>query len=362
MYRSAAARASAESAAEVPPGSDTRPGNAKIDRNRMADGAFIGIEIGGTKLQLVAGDNASRITHRVRLRADRAAGGPGICRQLETGLAEIRAATGTGIAAVGVGFGGPVDRETGRIVRSHQVESWENFPLRDWLGERAGRVPVAVENDANAAALAEALAGAGAGFRTVFYCNFGSGVGGALVMEGGIVYHGAPPGEMEFGHLRLSPDGATVESRCSGWAVDGRIRAECARSTRDSALARLVALDPGGEARHLPAALAAGDPLARRVIDEVAGDIGFALSHVVHLAHPDVIVLGGGLALVGEPLRDAVAKALTPHVMEAFAPGPPVALASLGEDAVPVGALHLAIRAAASAYIKQDSKEREHGT
>jgi glucokinase len=81
----------------------------------------------------------------------------------------------------------------------------------------------------------------------------------------------------------------------------------------------------------------------------VASDIGFALSHVVHLAHPDVIVLGGGLALVGEPLRAAVADALTPHVMQAFAPGPTVALAALGEDAVPVGAVNLAIRAALSA-------------
>ena len=321
----------------------------------MVDGAFIGIEIGGTKLQLVAGDALSRVKHRLRLSADRTAGGAGICRQVEAGLAELRAATGASIAGVGVGFGGPVDRETGRIVRSHQVAGWENFPLRDWLSERAGRAPVAVENAATTAALAEAITGAGAGFETVFYCNFGSGVGGALVMGRGVVYHGAPPGEMEFGHLRLNRgDGQTVESRCSGWAVDARVRAECARSPRDSALARLVALDPGHEARHLATALTAGDPLAQRVIDEVAADIGFALSHVIHLAHPDVIVLGGGLSLAGEPFRAAVAAALRPFVMEAFAPGPVVALAALGEDAVPVGALHLAIRAG--------SKEGEHGT
>jgi glucokinase len=154
---------------------------------------------------------------------------------------------------------------------------------------------------------------------------------------------------MEFGHLRMNREGETVESRCSGWAVDKRVRGECARSSRDSALARLATMDPGTEARHLPAALAASDPLAQRLIDEVAADIGFALSHVVHLAHPDVIVLGGGLSLVGEPLRAAVEAALWPHVMEAFAPGPRVALAALGEDAVPVGALHLAVAAAGGA-------------
>jgi glucokinase len=127
--------------------------------------------------------------------------------------------------------------------------------------------------------------------------------------------------------------------------VDQRIRTECARSPRDSTLARLVALDPGNEARHLAAALAADDVVARRMLDEIAADIGFAVSHVVHLAHPDVVVLGGGLSLVGEPLRAAVESALRPHVMEAFAPGPRVALAALGEDAVPIGALHLAIAA-----------------
>ena len=316
------------------------------------DGVFIGIEIGGTKLQLVAGDGRSGIACRVRLEADRAGGGDAICRHIENAISELRAATGTTIAGVGVGFGGPVDRESGRIARSHQVEGWENFPLRDWLRDRTGGVAVVVENDSNAAAFAEAMAGAGAGYQTVFYCNFGSGVGGALV-NGGAIYHGAPPGEMEFGHLRLSRDGETVESRCSGWAVDKRIRGECGQSSRDSALARLVAMDPGTEARHLSAALAASDPLAQRVIDEVAADIGFALSHVVHLAHPDVIVLGGGLSLVGEPLRAAVEAALSRHVMEAFAPGPEVLLAALGEDAVPVGALHLAVAAAAGGASKE---------
>ena len=321
------------------------------------DGVFIGIEIGGSKLQLVAGDALSRVTRRVRLSVTRGSDGSQICSQIEAGLAELRGAQHTPVAGVGVGFGGPVDRETGRIVRSHQVPGWENFPLRDWIAERAGRVPVTVENDSNAACLAEALTGAGAGFETVFYCNFGSGVGGALVTARGTVYLGAPPGDMEFGHLRLGrDDGATVESRCSGWAVDDRIRAECSRAARDSALARLVALYPGAEARHLAAALAAGDAVAQRVLDDVAADIGFALSHVVHLAHPDVIVLGGGLALVGEPFRAAVAEALRPFVMEAFAPGPQVTLAALGEDAVPVGALHLAVRALIG------NKEVQHDT
>jgi glucokinase len=324
----------------------------------MTRRVFLGIEIGGTKLQLVIGDTACHVIGRRRISVPRDAGGAWIRSQIETCLAEP--SEGFELLGVGVGFGGPVDRDAGRIARSHQVDGWENFPLRDWLSERAGRVPVAVENDANTAGFGEAVAGAGAGFQTVFYCNFGSGVGGALVTgRGAAIYHGAPPGEMEFGHLRLGRDGGTVESKCSGWAVDERIRKECARAPRDSTLARLAAMDPGGESRHLAAALAASDPLAERVLRDVAADIGFALSHVVHLAHPDVIVLGGGLSLVGELLRAAVAEALAPHVMEAFRPPPWVALTALGEDSVPVGALHLAAQAAAAAESGSSNKEVE---
>src|SRR5207248_2712176 len=137
--------------------------------------------------------------------------------------------------------------------------------------------------------------------------------------------HGAPPGEAEFGHLRLDRGGATVESRCSGWAIDRRIGA--LRDERpQSILARALDRTPGGEARHLAAALAGHDGTAQMILDELADDLAFALSHVTHLFHPKVVVLGGGLALVGGPLRAAVADAVPKYVMDAFAPGPVVRL------------------------------------
>ena len=89
-------------------------------------------------------------------------------------------------------------------------------------------------------------------------------------------------------------------------------------------------------------ALAAGDGAALRILNETAEDLAFALSHVTQLMHPQVIVMGGGLSLVGEPLRAAVAAALPRLVMEVFHGGPEVKLAALGEDAVPTGALLLA--------------------
>jgi glucokinase len=198
-------------------------------------------------------------------------------------------------------------------------------------------LPVWTENDANTAALGEAAHGAGAGFNPVFYVTLGSGVGGGCVVNGRI-YHGAAPGESEIGHLRLDKSGTIVEQRCSGWAVDARIRELKTRGS-PSLLCDALPPEPGGEASLLPQALAAQDAAAQEILSEVADDLAFALSHVTHLFHPEVVVLGGGLALIGEPLRESVARRLTKYTMDVFHGGPVVKLAALGENAVPVGCL-----------------------
>jgi glucokinase len=116
----------------------------------------------------------------------------------------------------------------------------------------------------------------------------------------------------------------------------------------ESLMARLTQGLKNGEAKQLGLALAQQDPDAREIVMRTAEDLAFGLSHVVHLFHPAVIVLGGGLSLLGEPLRAAVSAALPEYIMAAFRPGPSVALAALGEDAVPMGALELARAAAES--------------
>lgn len=300
------------------------------------DGTFLGLEIGGTKLQLVAGSADGSITRRWRADIDAHAGADGIRRQITAWLPEAQALAPV---ALGVGFGGPVDWRTGQIARSHQVEGWSGFPIGTWLSDPLA-IPVLVDNDANVAALGEAHRGRGRGAASVFYATLGSGVGGGLVLDGQI-FHGARPGESELGHVRLDKSGTLVEQRCSGWAVDRRIR-EAIALHPGSPLAEMAAGTTRGEARFLAKALDREDPLAHAIMSELADNLAFALSHVTHLMHPDRIVLGGGLAMVGEPLRLAVAEALKLYIMEVFLPGPALFLSGLGEDAVPTGALLLA--------------------
>lgn len=304
---------------------------------KAAGGLFIGIEIGGTKLQVVTGNGRGRIIERHRFAVDRGLGAEGIRRQLRSAVEEI--VEDASPAAVGVGYGGPVDWRNGQIRCSHHIAGWSDFELGRWL-TKLTNAPVFVDNDANVAALGEAVRGAGEDANPVFYVTLGSGVGGGLVVDG-CIYHGAGPGEAEIGHVRLDRSGTILESRCSGWSVDARIRA-LSEGEPGSVLVKLSRKDPGNEARHLGAALRKKDEAALRIVREVAEDLAFGLSHVTQLFHPEIIIIGGGLSKLGEPLRAAVDRALRPLVMKAFAPGPRVCLAKLGDDVVPVGALILA--------------------
>jgi glucokinase len=297
---------------------------------------FLGIEIGGTKLQVVAGKGREIIDRR-RFAIDPKAGGEGIRRQISSVLPELCANHAP--KAIGVGFGGPLNWRTGRIACSNQIEGWSDFPLAEWLTKETG-LSVKIENDADIAAWAEFSTGADAGADPLFYMTLGSGIGGGLV-AGGAIYHGALPGQAEIGHLRVDRAAPRLEKLCSGWAVDQKIR-DARGKHPDSLLFQLIGNESRGESRHLAPAIAKGDVLAQKIIRETGETLALALSHVTHLMHPEVIVIGGGLSLVGEPLRSAVAEALPAFLIPAFQPGPRVALASLGEDVVPIGALLLA--------------------
>lgn len=303
----------------------------------MNERLYLGIEIGGSKLQVVLGNNQANIIDRRRFTVEKGAGGAGIRKQIAVAVDDFQHKHR--ISGVGIGFGGPVDWRTGKISCSHHIEGWTDFDLVPWM-QGIAHAPVRVDNDANTAALAEALKGAGQSLNPVFYVTLGSGVGGGLVVNEQI-YHGAIPGEAEIGHVRLDKSGVIVEDRCSGWAVDKRIRAGV-REEPDSVLAKLIGNTAGGEARQLGKAIQSGDALAVRILEETAEDLAFALSHVVHLCHPEVIILGGGLSLLGGVLSSAVQKNLPGFLMDSFKPGPKVCLATLGEDVVTAGALLLA--------------------
>lgn len=297
---------------------------------------YAGIEIGGTKLQIRIEDEQGKVLHHFR-----SANPPSTTAEdLRTIIREKMTALQDtfDISATGVGFGGPIDRQKGMIFQSFQVPGWTDFHFSSWFDDWCSS-PVFIENDANVAALGEALRGAGRNFDKVFYVTLGSGVGSGFVTNG-ILYQGYPV-EMEFGHLKIDPSGTELEEVCSGWAINKKI---LKRVSLDGAgtLASLVRKNPGHESRHLAEAMRKNDKYAAEIFDNATEALSFCLSHVVHLLGPDIIVIGGGLSLMGTIITNAIRARFTTLLMDIFQPGPVLQIAALGEEVVPIGAIEYA--------------------
>jgi glucokinase len=338
---------------------------------------FLGIEIGGTKLQLGVGrGDGSLLVSLERAIVNPARGAEGIREQIERiGLTLIARHP---IDAIGIGFGGPVDRRAGRTITSHQIEGWDDFPLADWC-RSLFNLPVVLANDSDSAGTAEARFGAGKGRRVVFYINVGSGIGGALVIDGK-PHSGGLGIAAEVGHLRPglaadTPD-QTVESLASGWAIAEMARSRLADPASHPLSAAMFDDEPrepelvrqrliereeaeelfagdllercGGRVdrlttQQLGQAALEGNELAREIFRRAAKVVGWAIAQAITLVAPEVVVVGGGVPLLGDelyldPVRKEVGRYVFPPLRDSFEIVP----AALGEEVVVHGVLALA--------------------
>jgi glucokinase len=331
---------------------------------------YLGIEIGGTKLQLGVGDGRhADLSVLERRDIDSRRGAAGILEQLEQTAAPLLQRYE--ITRVGIGFGGPVDAAAGRVIISHQIDGWQDFALNDWCRRRLG-LPAVLGNDCDAAALAEARYGAGRGHRLVFYVTVGTGIGGGFAIDG--MLHGAGrPAVAEIGHLRpgLHADqpAATVESVASGTGIAALAKAlvrgqqTACSNWLPADVGHSHATPPGpvppadrddlircagGDiqrltARHVGLAAAEGNRTAVAVLAQSCSVLGWAIAQTITLLAPEIVVLGGGVSLLGEglflaPLRRAVERYVFPPLLGTYRIVP----AALGEAVVVHGALALA--------------------
>lgn len=314
---------------------------------------YLGIEIGGTKLQLGLGAGDGHIAALWRGAVNPAEGSEGIRKQIERAVPELLAKANLDRGALrgaGIGFGGPTDDATRTVIKSHQIQGWDGFPLADWVSDLVG-VPAVLCNDADVAGLGEALFGAGKGLSPIFYITIGSGIGGGLIIDGQI-YRGVGRGAAEIGHLLVGdyrdhtdhPSGS-LESIVSGWGIQNWARKCIERGDAGefdhTGLHRIPA-------EHLTTAAIAksaqdGDEFARTILLETWPALAEAICHVVALLCPTRVVIGGGVSLIGEelffaPLRVEVARMVFPP----FAGLTDIVPAALGEEVVVHGALALA--------------------
>ena len=307
---------------------------------------YLGIEIGGTKLQLAMGSGDGSLIALERRAIRPEAGAKGLLDQIAEAYHVLLSTSGVRPVAVGIGFGGPVDTERGLILRSHQVEGWDGFALGDWARQALGIPLVAIQNDADTAGLGEARFGAGRGLSPIFYVTIGSGIGGGLILDGRI-YRGSGLGAAEIGHLWVDEPGKPprlLESIASGWSIGEAGRAAFAEGPDRGVLETLADGDRRNvNAQRIGQAAEQGDPRALAILSEATRALGKCLAQMATLIAPKRIILGGGVSLLGEPLWfGPIREQLEQRVFPPFRGTFDVVPALLGEEVVLHGALALA--------------------
>jgi glucokinase len=314
-------------------------------KNNSSDKLAIGIEIGGTKLQVGVGTTNGKLRQPpVRKTVLRQDGAQGILRDISPMVDEAldsAECTLSDIHKIGIGFGGPLNIEQGVVLQSYQITGWGGFPLKKWAQEQWGK-PVIVQNDASTAALAEALHGSGRGYSRIFYMTIGSGIGGGWVVDGK-VDNGQGFGSAEMGHTWVTDpqtgQPAELEQVCSGWGIGRRARALVEKQT--SLMLEIAGSLNAIDAKIVYAAAEKGDDAACRIIHETCQMLGLAISNVITLLHPERVIIGGGVSFMGPLFWDDLRNEVTRRSMPAFVSRVQLVRAELQEDVVLIGALCL---------------------
>src|SRR3984957_16556351 len=276
---------------------------------------LIGVDIGGTKVAAGFVDHAGEINYVTPVPmvsdGDATAGLNSVIAAIDSLLSKAQQNRWT-IRAIGICAPGPLDPNTGVVINPPNLPCWRNFPLAPEISKRY-RLPVKIENDANAAALAEVLWGAGKGYAKVFYISIGTGIGTGLILDGHI-YNGRTGAATEGGHVSIDYRGPVcgcgkrgcIEVFISGTAIAKRAQAKLeAANLSHSPLLDLA----GGKSvavatEFVNKAHGGGDPIATATLLETVELLAVYLGNTIDLLEPDVIVVGGGVAGVLRPFFD----------------------------------------------------------
>lgn len=307
---------------------------------------ILAIDIGGSQFGLGLATPDGRIIKHIQHQTDRT-------DHADKRIDRILAASKTlisqsSVLACGIGFGGPVNFDTQRIVNSTHVPGWDDCPLPEIVEQHLG-LPATIDNDANVGALGEYTFGAGKNSRHIIYYTVSTGIGGGIIINGEI-YRGGNGYAGELGHVPILRDGpqcdcgnrGCLEALCSGTAIGRRATAAVQKHPRKGIAITRAANNNSITAKILFDTARSGDPYARTLVDEICTDLGQGLAMAVNAFAPDVIVIGGGVSNAGRILFEPLRRETRRFLMPVHRPNLRIAPARLKNRSVILGAVALA--------------------
>lgn len=299
----------------------------------------IGIDIGGTTVSAGLVDNRNQIVRKAQMPTQADRGADDVIERIGGMVQALMAAAGISQAEhIGVGCAGMVDRATGEVIYSNNID-WHHVPLGRRLAERF-HCPVSVDNDAMCATLGEFVAGAGKNVESMVMLTLGTGIGGGLVLHNRL-YHGAHGTAGILGHMVVQKDGLACncgkrgcfEGYASTSALIRHAEAEAAHCP-DSLLAHRHPLD----GFTFFEALTAEDPTAKRIFDAYTSDLAVGIGSLINILDPQMVVIGGGLSNEGERLLQPLREKVLGQLYCGWASMPCICAATLAGNAGIVGA------------------------
>ena len=316
-------------------------------------GSILGVDIGGTKVAVGLVDRDGKILAQGR-KPMTASGTPEAALQAVTGAIDLLSSSSVSSArfeSIGICAPGPLDPKMGIVLNPPNLPCWRDFPLVEKITRQYG-LPVRLDNDANAAALAETRWGAARGFHYVFYATIGTGIGTGIVLDGRI-YHGNTGSAGEGGHVSIDYRGPVcgcgkrgcIEVLAAGPAIGARARTKLgAEPSRHSTMLDLAKGNVAAVTSELVGqAFVAGDALAREILLETVEVLTPWLGNIVDLLDPDVLVMGGGVATMLKPFFEDIKNRLPEWCVNPRASEIPLLMAHYGADAGIAGGAALCV-------------------
>lgn len=298
---------------------------------------YLGLDVGGTKCAVIFGKCTPTeggvtmdIMDRIAFPTEAKKGFDYTIQNIYAAIEEMMARhnlSAGNVQALGISCGGPLNSKTGRVLSPPNLFGWDDIPIVAMMEARYG-IPTALQNDANACALAEWRFGAARGFENVIFCTFGTGMGAGLILDGRL-YEGTTGMAGEIGHLRLSEHGpvgfgkeGSFEGFCSGGGIAQLARTKVLQALQmgirpsfcpDVQLLDTLSAKSVAEAAHV------GDELAKSIYRECGFYLGRGLSLLIDIINPEVIVLGSIYERSGDLLESSAMEVIAQEAIEASA-------------------------------------------